>query len=1366
MKSGQKAECLKSLEKTREFALERGSLTQILKTHELFLPSGPFYTFLQNSIASPQTTYLETIKIAEDLERDRINRLTARQRGRIGLTAEQIAHSVRKDVFGDSPLEKMYEEALNWVDDEGMRREIEVKLLNHCYEHLKVLDAGEKEVMREKVVKLASGMISRKLVYFRWYSHTPNGADQLDIMLIQDFISLFPEHPMALFLRGVLFLYLKHSKKTAANTESQNNSDCILKNISCELPDDPLDAFIEASENLPNSVFCYRFLARSYLLIKEYGNASIVSQEGLKALSKLSQETSLLLPFAQRDLKFHLALSYVHYRSPKFHDQALELFDQILELSYNNVMSLYGKAVILEGKKDYSSSIDLLLKAKEMDPDNILILSEIAWCEINTKNYEDGLSKLDICIEKMNNDDSLSGYDKAEICWRKGVALFEQDAESKKSESYSFFITSLKYDPTYSASFVNLGIFYADILKDENRSMKCFQKAFELNAGEIDAAERLVVIYASKGEWNLVEAIAKIVLSADKIHARYSRDSSWPQRSLGIVEMNYKRYNSAIFYFQSALKICANDSHSWSGLGEAYAKSGKYIAALKALKRSISLDEDNWFVQYLIGDVQKKLGLYKDASKSYYTILERHPDEFVVTLALSENYVFWASSWKERGFYKKSEDYAIKSLKIVEASKSHCKEDSYTLWIILSRACFLLSSFFVTDSESLTSILNKLYEEHNFDDEKLIAIIDDLPLHKKDLFDHNNSCYLLLWAFLFMKRTVRLSVKNRVAHSMSWYGLGQILFLIYLQNVDARGDWIHCSIYCLKRAIKMDSRNPTFWRAFGIVNSTLNSKISQYALIKSLKLDDQNPVTWADLATLYMINEDFDLAYEAYIKSQSVDPDYWVSRIGLGFISKIMGDTLEAKEQFEISFINSSQNNPILNYLFVTSSYDYLKKTSLAELTGNLATYVFATQKYLEQRPTDCNVLILMSLLLEMSHDWTKCILFSSKACDILEKEYEENENSEIIAQFLHAKSSLSRAFLADKQYEMALENAQIVLNLTEGSEASSNRTMDALKMFQSSLMEFNEHPDIIVLLCKILWSTGGQEERAIAQQQLLECISQNPNHISSLLLLGSIGILNQDIKVEATTLKCLQALDWDERKKHDINHNVERYLELGAYLKGNDPKYIYLSALNIYPSSSIIWSRLASLENSSDVSSMALQIIQRNPCSPEILASAYHQMLTFFDCLKALHLAPWLPKHWKTLEIMEKKRKIKDNGISPSCMSEFKDVLTSVPDEEKISSCEKNNLQQTNSITENDSLDTSYDLFEQHYMDVVAREFEDELDQLRRDPSFNPKEMPLLVSALKKGVNIFSQEEKQKVLQSLMHKDKNQSKDNPEYDL
>lgn len=1154
-------------------------------------------------------------------------------------------------------MEKLYEDGINWIDDDKIRREIEIKLLDHSYEHLKLIDSNEKNHKREKVFKLARDMIIVKnpnvlpwIIVLEWTDF--KGIDELDITIIQDFISLFPEHPMTLCLQGVLYLYSKYlesSKMDPDNKRNQNSIDHLLKSISDYSFNDPLDAFIEATEKLPNSIFCHRFLVNSYVSIKEYENAVTIAQAGLNVLSKFSEETGLLLAFASQDLKFHLAISYVHYKSPKFHDKALELFDEVLKSSLNNVMALYGKAIILEEKKDFSSSIDLLLMARDLDPDNIFILSEIAWCEINLKKYEDGLKKLDFCIEKMNTSTSLSGYDKAEICWKKGVALWEQDNQSKKLESYSYFITSLKYDPTYSPSFVNLGIFYGDVLKDENRSIKCFQKAFELNAGEIDAAERLVIIYAEKGEWNLVEAIAKIVLSEDKIRRRYSRDLSWPQRSLGIVEINCKRYNSAIIYFQNALKIHSNDPHSWAGLGEAYAKSGKYIAALKALKKSQSLDKNNWFVQYLIGDVQKSLGLYKDACESYYSILKSHPAEFAVVLALSETYIFWASSWKEKGFYKKSEEYAIKCFEIIEMSKNNIKKHSCSLWTILGKACFLLSEFFVVNSESLISILNTLYDEQDFINDKLVSIIDDLPLDKKDLFDSKDSRYLLLWAFLFIKRAVRVSVENKVAHSTSWYSLGQILFLIHRRNTNSDTNWINCSIYCLKRAIKMDPKNPTFWRAFGVVSSTLNPKISEHALIKSLKLDDQNPITWADLGTLYMINEDFDLAYEAFTKSQIADPDYWVPRVGLGFISKIMDDISEAKEQFEISFINSSQNIPIVNYLFVASSYDYLKKKSLSELMENLTTYIFAMQKYLEQRPTDCNVLILMSLLLELSHDWTNCILFSSRACYILEKEYEENENPEIVKRFLHAKSSLSRALLANRQYEMALENAETVLSLTEGSEASGNRLSshlvasislfylnrltDALKMFQGCLVEFNEHPDVIVVLCKILWATGGQNERDIAQQQLLECVSTNPNHFPSLLLLGSIGILNQNTEIEATVLKRLYAVDWNERKKYDSNHHMEKYLELSAYLRGDNPKYIYLSALNVYPSSPIIWLRLASLVNMPEVSSIALEIALKNSCSPETLAFAYYKMSTIFDCLKALHLAPWLSKHWKMLE-------------------------------------------------------------------------------------------------------------------------------------
>ncbi|KAG4304867.1 hypothetical protein PORY_001542 [Pneumocystis oryctolagi] len=1363
MKSDEKEKCFDTMEKLLKFVEERGSHVQILNVLESFLPSGPFYIYLEGLIPNAGVTYAKIINILENLEKEKMNKAIAKQRGRLGFTVEDILKNVKKDVFKDSTLEKMYEEMINWEDNDELRRKAEAKLLNRCYEHLKVIDLHEKQSKREKVLKLAHDMIIVKnsdilpwMIVFEWEDF--QRIDELDINIVHDFISLFPDHPMTLCLQGVSYLYSKYlelSKADSNNSQTGNTIDDLLKDILGQSSNTYLDNFIEAVEKLPDSVFCHRFLASSYFSIRDYANVSIVSKAGLNALSKLSTETGLSLPFTHQNLIFYLAISYVHYKSPKFHNQALELFDEILKSSFNNVMVLHGKAIVLEERKDFSSALNLLLKAAELEPNNILIFSEIAWCEINIKKYEDGSNKLDICIEKMNSDSSLSNYDKAEICWKKGIALWEQvDDDSKKAESYSFFITSLKYDSNYSRSFVNLGIFYADVLNDENRSMKCFQKAFELNAGEFDAAERLVITYAKKREWDLVETIAKIVLSANKIHRRYCCDLSWPQRSLGIAEMNHKRYDKAIIYFQSALKIHANDSYSWAGLGEAYAKSGKYIAALKALNKFKSLDKNNWFVQYLMGDVQKLLGLYKDACESYYSILEFHPDEFVVVLALSETYVSWGFEWKEKGFYKKSEKCIIKCLKIIKEIKHNDKKYSYSLWTILSKACFLLSSFSATDSILLISILNTFYDKQNFVDDKLVAIIDNLPLDEKDLFDNRNPSYLL-WAFLFMKRAVKVSVKNKVAHLMSWYSLGQILFLMYLRDMNINSNWINSSVYCLKRAIKMDPKNATFWRALGVATSTVNPKISQYSLVRSLKLDQQNPITWGDLATLYMINGDFDLAYEAFMKSQVLDPDYWVPRTGLGFISTITNDIIEAKEQFEISFINSSQNIPIVNYLYVSSSYDYLKKTSLSELIGNLATYIFAIQKYLEQRPTDCNVLILMSLLLEMNRDWTRSIAFSSKACEILEKEYEENENPETITQFLCAKSCLSRVFLADKQYERALESSQIVLNLTEGYETSSNRLSchlvagislfylnklaEALEMFQNCLVESNEHPDVIVLLCKILWAMGGQEERDIARQQLLECISQYPNHVSSLLLLGSIGLLNQDTEIETIILKRLYTLDWNERKNHDPEHFFEKYLELKAYIKGDDPKYMYLSALNVYPSSPVIWTRFASIDNSLDVCSMALKIALRNPCSPEILSLAYSQMSTIFDVLKALHLAPWVPRYWEILEI-----------------TVFQDVSTSILSEQMKFDDKKDDLSYINDMTSNDALlDASQDVFEKHYMDVLVQEFEDELDELRKDPLFSPQMMPILVSALKKGVNIFSAEEKQKVLDSLACKEK-----------
>lgn len=49
---------------------------------------------------------------------------------------------------------------------------------------------------------------------------------------------------------------------------------------------------------------------------------------------------------------------------------------------------------------------------------------------------------------------------------------------------------------------------------------------------------------------------------------------------------------------------------------------------------------------------------------------------------------------------------------------------------------------------------------------------------------------------------------------------------------------------------------------------------------------------------------------------------------------------------------------------------------------------------------------------------------------------------------------------------------------------------------------------------------------------------------------------------------------------------------------------------------------------------------------------------------------------------------------------------------------------------------------FEEYYMHLITAEFGDDLDSLRQSKDFSEKSLPMLVRALKQGVNIFEPEE------------------------
>ena len=81
--------------------------------------------------------------------------------------------------------------------------------------------------------------------------------------------------------------------------------------------------------------------------------------------------------------------------------------------------------------------------------------------------------------------------------------------ESKTS--YKYYITALKYAPSFAPAFSVLGVYYAEATKprDRARASRCFQKAFELDASHANAARRLVPGFADAREWDLIEAVAR-----------------------------------------------------------------------------------------------------------------------------------------------------------------------------------------------------------------------------------------------------------------------------------------------------------------------------------------------------------------------------------------------------------------------------------------------------------------------------------------------------------------------------------------------------------------------------------------------------------------------------------------------------------------------------------------------------------------------------------------------------------------------------------------------------------------------------------------------------------------------------------------
>ncbi|KAK8221963.1 Superkiller protein 3 [Zalaria obscura] len=1274
-----KHRCQTVIDKLTSFAKQNGNLAQYKRALEVLLPSSPVYDFLEGSIPHPSHTYTRLAEITEKDEKERINKEIGERRTRLGARIGQVTAEVKREVLAQSNLEELYQHIIDWSNDDEVRREYEERLFSRAYDTLVVLQ--QKDAKREQVLKLAHGMVIIKHPFqLAWnlqleWQDVANISD-LDVGVLREYVEFFPDSGLGKLLRG--FLTSEISPFPAPPKKEEEDEEKKEEELSAE---DRLLLMIECLEESKQSQLAHRLMGDYYLYLEEHEDAVATARNGLKVLAAESQKSGLIMQENKDALNSTLGTSLVHHQSPKNHPEAKAIFDEILQRKAKFTPALIGLGLILEEREEYTQAYDFLSQALSEDPSNIRIGAEAAWCNALSGNYSPALEKLEEYLPRMKVDDAKARDLRAQTLYRIGICLWELDsskaARKDRNGAYARFLQAIKTNVNFAPAYTSLGFYYADYARDKKRARQCFQKAFELSASEVEAAERLARAFADQGEWDIVEIIAQRVVDSGKVRpapGSKKKGISWPYSALGVVQMNKQEYQAAVVSFLSALRISPEDYHSFVGLGESYHNSGRYNSASRTFAAAEELGTkaggESWFTQYMLANVNRELGEHDVAIEGLKDVLKGRPDEFGVLVALLQTFIERAWRCVDTGFFGQATQSAVDALHLAGQIAKQ-RPGAFNLWKAAGDACSIFSyvegNLDAFPVQSTTDLLLRDADPSAYDH---LSDIDNIS--HTQLTQPSTSCPThLALALLAYKRAITSSSHDLHAQAVAWYNLGwasqRTSSLLSHTQASPKTSKKHlrASIRAFKRAIELEAGNADFWNALGVATTTLNPKVAQHAFVRSLHLNERSVRTWTNLGVLYLLSSDFELAHQAFGRAQSTDPEYAHAWVGEGIIALLSGDEREARGHFTHAVEIAEAGSGIAKRLFAQAVFDNLVKNAKASSSvssdlGALIEPLFALQQLNTLSPGDSASRHLSALLRERVGAFGKAAEILTQLCDEAELAYEKEESLDALAKYARATVDLARSRLALGEFASAADGAGTALDLTAEEECGLDaearrkvrlsahltgglaafymRDMDAaISAFRSALEKSGGDPDVVCLLAQVLWAKGGEEERGVAKAQLFEAVENHEGHVGLVVLLGAIAALEGDAETLEAVSDDLQGLRTSEKVTSKQRDEIEKVLAYAAELSGKEGEGLWecQRAVVLAPHEAGTWTRLGEETDETYPAQMALLNAKRDvppfgTMDAQDLAKAFAGTGTVADAQRAIMLAPWEAAGWE----------------------------------------------------------------------------------------------------------------------------------------
>ncbi|RFU80762.1 superkiller 3 [Trichoderma arundinaceum] len=1081
--------CQEVVDKYVDFTRVHGDQIQYADALWIRLPESPLYSILEGRFPHPAKTYESIAHIVETFEKKRINTLIGERRTRLGAKLSEVTLEVKREVYGQSKLEHIYRQLINWTTDDDLRRSYEEKLLQYCHDRVAVLPIGPaKTEEQEKVLGLANDMVIIKHPFRLAWEIAINWQDKKEIRdydadLLRGYCNFFPESDLYKIITGFLTsgfspfaAPVAEESKNSASAETETSDDSDEEDGGAPTFVVPLteeDRLIMMTDGIANSesVLGYRLVGQYLLRSGEYESTVELMRKAIPFLAKQKEKIGLSYESTEDAYSVSLATALIYYQSPRHHQEAKRLFDKILEHDKSSTSALIGVGLIFEEEEEYEEAIDFLTRALARDGSNLRVRSEAAWVKALRGDWQTARSELQECVEPLEKQGATAKELLADTQYRIGMCIWNLDTDRQARKrrkgdcAYAYWLSALNNNLNHAPTYTSLGIFYGDYAKDKKRSRRCFQKALELSSSEVTAAERLARSFADDGDWDRVELVAQRIVDSGKVKpppGSKRKGISWPFAALGVAELNKQDFHKSIVSFQAALRISPNDYHSWVGLGESYHSSGRYIAATKAILNAKKLEEDStvdvsgdtWFTNYMLANIKRELGEFDEAITLYQTVLETHAEEEGVVLALMQTMVDNAVTSVDRGLFGKAVHLAIDVINF-GTKRSGNVLDTFNFWKSIAEACSIFTLVQSRTMDIPIDAIKSLLESRPQEAFDVLANVDKVgtdAVYKQIATDEQLGAEVttcLHAAILSYKQAIFVSANDIHAQAVAYYNLGWAEYRAHTclpSHLRKKpNQYIKAAVRAFKRSIELEANNADFWNALGVVTSEINASISQHAFVRSLHLNERSPVAWTNLGTLALLSGDFKLANETFTRAQSNDPDYAHAWLGQGFVALLFGEVKEARGLFTHAMeISESSSLPSRRH-YSSSLFDHILTAPLNLSVASLIQPLFAVNQVRSLSPDDLAFVHLGTLLQERTGESSRAVETLERVCAKLEADYEKTESADDLARFTLARTDLARAYLASGSYDKAVECGEMALGLS-GEENENELTSEQRK--------------------------------------------------------------------------------------------------------------------------------------------------------------------------------------------------------------------------------------------------------------------------------------------------------------------------------